>query len=195
VPANPDIAAFLKMGMPIGQWIQNRLIVPGIGVSRKKIDASTAQAIAGAAHDQIADALQNDQAYQTLVQNLLQHSLSVKDFAASLLTGINNLLGSNAEEAHKVTLVLDAALLQNISLNDKAILCQSAVRFAFTNWNEGTDDIYFCAYFNPRTEQVGFGTIFENKSNLQPMDEDAWVNHRQWDVDLMPAAPIDAAQH
>ncbi len=189
VPANPDIVAFVQKGMPINQWLQNMLIVPGMQVSRHPIDSNTQQTLANGMYNQISNALPDSTSYQQLVQNLAQSNLSVKDYANQLMAGINNLLGSNQTQAHQVALALDAMLLQSLSANDQAILDQSAIRFAFTNWNQGTKDIYFCAFFNPRTENIGFGTIFEDKTNLQPMDEDAWVNNQRWDVDLKPFAP------
>ncbi|MBX9744920.1 MAG: hypothetical protein K2X08_06905, partial [Chlamydiales bacterium] len=90
--------------------------------------------------------------------------------------------------AQEVAVALDALLIESLSANDQAILNQSAIRFAFTNWNQGTKDIYFCAYFNPRTELIAFGSILEDKTNLQPMDEIQWVNHQTWDVDMTPFA-------
>ncbi len=189
VPGNPDIQAFIKLGLPISKWIQNRLVVPGIKVSRNAIAASVQKALSDGMYSMISNDLPDQSSYQTLVQNLNQKTLSVKDYANQLLIGINQLLGSDQNQAYQAALAIDGILIQSLSANDQAVLDQSAVRFAFTNWNEGTDDIYFCAYFNPRTEQIGFGSMMENKSNLQPMDENAWVNNQQWDVDLMPVAP------
>ncbi len=191
-PANPDIVAFLKKHMPINQWLQNVLVIPGMQVARQPIDLSTQNALANAMYQQIAEALPDQSSYQQLTQGLRQKKLSVQGYANALLSGINQLLRSTQDQEHQIALILDTLLLQSLPANDQAILGQSAIRFAFTNWNEGTKDIYFCAFFNPRTEQVGFGTIFEDKTNLQPMDEDAWVNHQQWDVDLTPSAPTSA---
>ncbi len=189
VPGNPDIQSYIKLGLPTSKWIQYRLAVPGIKVSRSPIAASVQKAFADGMYNQISNALQDPGPYQSLVQKLDQQSLSVKDYATQLLNGINQLLGSDASQSEQVALALDAVLLQSLGANGQAILGHSAVRFAFTNWNEGTDDIYFCAFFNPRTEKIGFGTIMEDKTGLQPMDENAWVNNQQWDVDLNPVAP------
>jgi len=189
VPANPDIVAFVKKGMPIDQWLQNMLIVPGMQVSRQSIDPSTQQALTNRMYKQIANALPDSTSYQQLVQTLNRRNLSVRGYSSGLLNGINQLLGSDQNQAHQIALTVDAILLQSLPANATAILDKSAIRFAFTNWNDGTKDIYFCAFFNPRTEQVGFGTIFEDKTSLQPMDEDAWVNNQPWDIDLKPFAP------
>ena len=118
-------------------------------------------------------------------------NVSVQSYAQNLLDGINNYLGSDANQANEVAIALDTFLLQSLPAQDLAQIQQSTIRFAFTNWNDGTKDIYFCAYFNPRTEQVGFGSIDEDKTNLRPMDEQAWVNNQQWDVDLSPFAPMN----
>lgn len=195
VPNNPDISSFIKKNMPVSQWIQNMLVVPGMQVSRRQIDPSTLKSVTDQIYNQISNALPDSAPYQQLVLHLTESKASVRDFANRFLNGVNNLLNSDQNQARQVALVLDGLLLQSLPANDRAILSRSAIRFAFTNWNVGTKDIYFCAFFNPRTEQVGFGTIFEDKTNLQPMDEDAWVNNQEWDVDLKPSAPSNLASH
>lgn len=193
-PANPDLRAFLKSGLSENIWIQNRLITPGIQISKRPMDTPTAQGITNGMYNQLTNVLPDMSGYNQLVQNLLKKKLSLSDFATQFVKGVNHLIGSNATQAKEVTLIVDTLLLQNLPANDQAILSQSAVRFALTNWNQGTEEIYFCGYFNPRTELVAFGTILEDKTNLQPMDEDPWVNHQEWDVDLNPTAPqADAA--
>lgn len=190
VPKNPDIAAFLQKGWPVGQWLQNRLILPGMQISRKALDTPTAQSIADKLSQQLAGSTIDTGAYQNLVTQLTAAQSNVTDFLTGLVNGVAPLLQLNADQTAQLALAIDAIALQSLPPQDSAQLNQSAVRFAFTNWSEGTKDIYFCAYFNPRTENISFGTIMEDKTELQPMDENAWVNNQQWDVDLMPAAPL-----
>ncbi|MBY0528866.1 MAG: hypothetical protein K2P51_01600 [Rhabdochlamydiaceae bacterium] len=185
-PTNPDIAVFLKKGMPAAQWLQNILIVPGMQVARKWISSSTEKAIALDLSQMLSHVFPDMNGFQKLINKLNQSKLTVKDYASQLVTGLNRLLNSDQQQAAQVGLMIDGLLIQHLPSNDRAVLEQSAIRFAFTNWNQGTENIYFCAYFNPRTEQVGFGSIYEDKTNLQPMDEEAWVNHQQWEVDLVP---------
>ncbi len=185
-PTNPDIAVFLKKGLPITQWLQNMLIVPGMQVSRKLINSVTQKAVAAEMSQILSHVLPDMRAFQKLVNKLNQSKLTVKDYANQLVRGINSLLNSDQQQSSQIALMVDGLLVQSLPSNDKAVLEQSAIRFAFTNWNQGAKNIYFCAFFNPRTEQVGFGSILEDKTNLQPMDEDAWVNHQQWEVDLIP---------
>ncbi len=189
VPANPDMVAFVQQSQSTSQWLQAKLIAPGMQVSRRQMTASTQQTLSNTMYSMISNALPSPISYQQLLHKLNAKPMSVKDYANGLLSGINQLLKSNADQAHAVAVALDAVLIESLSAKDQAILNQSAIRFAFTNWNEGTKNIYFCAYFNPRTEQIGFGNIFEDKTNLQPMDENEWVNNQAWDVDLTPFAP------
>lgn len=188
VPANPDITAFLQTGQTTAKWLQNTLITPGMTVSRKTISAATQQALSNTMYSMISSALPDKIRYQNLLRKLSVKPITVKDYAGGLLNGINRLLGSNATQAQQVAVALDAVLIESLPVNDQTLINHSAIRFAFTNWNEGTKNIYFCAYFNPRTELVGFGNILEDKTNLQPMDETEWVNHQTWDVDLTPFA-------
>ena len=188
-PANPDMEAFLQKNQMPARWLQTTLITPGTTVSRKAISAATKSALANTMYTMISSALPDTQSYQQLLVKLSGKQMSVKDYANGLLQGINHLLGSDANQANEVAVALDAVLIESLPANDQALLNSTAIKFAFTNWNQGTENIYFCAYFNPRTELIGFGSIFENKTNLQPMDETAWVNHQTWNVDTSPAAP------
>lgn len=193
MPTNPDLVNYIKSKATPGQWVQKTIIIPGTQVAKRQIDANTQQALTKGMYDVISSALPDEKSYQQLEERLSILPLSVHEYSQKLLDGINALLKSDENQAYQVALVLDGLLLQSLPEKDQAVLEQSAIRFAFTNWNEGTNDIYFCAFFNPRTQKVGFGTIFENKTNLQPMDENAWVNNQQWDVDLSPHAPTSLA--
>ncbi len=193
VPANPDLVQYIQNGGgDAAQWIRKTLVMPGMQVAKRKISADTQQALSQGMLNIISNNIDN-QAYGQLVQSLSQQTLSLQDYSQRLLNGIHSLLKSNAEQEDQLALTFDGVLFQSLSLQDQALLEESAIRFAFTNWNEGTKDIYFCAFFNPRTTQVGFGRIFEDKTNLQPMDEKAWVDNQQWDVDLSPASPQSMA--
>jgi hypothetical protein len=158
-------------------------------VATRLIASNTQAALSNAMLNMISKALPDQTGYHMLTATLAGQSLTVQQYAQKLLEGINNLLGSNSSQANEVALALDATLVQVLPPQDSNMLQKTAIRFAFTNWNDGTKDIYFCAYFNPRTEQVSFAYMDEDKTNLQPMDETQWVNQQQWDVDLRPYAP------
>lgn len=189
MPANPDIVQYIKTGMKSPQWLKKTLVMPGMQVAKRQISTDAQKALTQGMYNYLSEVLSDRQSYQQLVQNLSQQTLSVQDYSQQLLNGINTLLKSDETQAYQIALALDGILFQSLSPQDQAILEQSAIRFAFTNWNEGAKNIYFCAYFNPRTTQIGFGTIFEDKTQLQPMDEKAWVDNQQWDVNLTPFAP------
>lgn len=54
------------------------------------------------------------------------------------------------------------------------------VHFADTNWNDGDHNIHFC--FFPHEGRVYFGTVYDDGTNLQMMDQDEWVNNQQWSI-------------
>jgi hypothetical protein len=193
VPTNPDLVSYIKNGVNSNQWIRKTLIMPGMQVAKRQITSDIQQALTQGMYDFISPVLPDAQSYQELVRNLAVQTMNVQEYAQKLLNGINALLKSDENQACQTAIALDGLLLQSLSVQDQALLEQSAIRFAFTNWNEGEKDIYFCGFFNPRTMQVSFGTIFEDKTHLQPMDENAWVNHQEWDVDLTPSAPKSLA--
>ena len=188
VPGIADLAAYVKNGTNPANWIRQNIVIPGMKVSGHLIDSNTRSRVTNAMYNMIANAVPDSSAYQSMVANL-GSNLTVQQFAQGLVDGVNNLLNSDSNQANQVAIVTDAILLQSLPAADQSTLQTGAIRFAFTNWNDGPKDIYFCAFFNPRTQKVAFGTIDEDKTKLQPMDEVAWVNNQQWDIDLTPLAP------
>ncbi len=190
VPTIPDLVAYKKSGLSPTQWIQKMLIIPGMKIATQQIDANTKLAFAKACLNALLDIFTDLSAINKLITSLNNNqSLTIQNYAQNLLSGICSLLNLNSTQANQLALLLDDLLVQVLPQNEKTIIQQSAIRFAFTNWNIGNKNIYFCAYFNLRTAQIGFGSIAEDKTNLQPMDETAWVNNQQWDVDLISFAP------
>jgi len=158
-------------------------------VSSRAIDANTQTALNEQMHDLLSGVLPDMALFQNLTASLSARPASIQKYAQDLADGVNGLLKSDQAQRRRVELAVDAALLKALSSQDRSLLEHTAVLFANTNWNDETKDIYFCAYFNPRTQQVAFGCIDEDKHNLSPMDENEWVNQQQWDVDLRPYAP------
>lgn len=182
-PAVGEMVAFTKSGLSSTQWLQKMMLIPGVQVSSKLCDPHLLQAVVDGL---IQDGLPNTQSLQKMVTDISQKKLSLSASCQKLLSEIVQLY---PDQSDLITMIFDTVLLQSLSPNDQAVLEKSAIRFAFTNWNQGLKDIYFCAFFNPRTEQIAFGTILEDGTHLAPMSENDWVNGQRWDVDLMPAAP------
>ncbi len=185
-PANPDLKAYVASKTAPAQWLQKKLVVPGMQVSTKAMNPKVEPLILKALID---GGVTDSPDLQKLAGDLASQTLSVQTYAQKLLAGLNTILSPTSNQAQELALLLDQALIQSLPVNDQTLLQNSAIRFAFTNWNEGTKDIYFCAFFNPRTQKIAFGTMLEDKTELSPMDETQWVVQQQWDVDLRPNAP------
>lgn len=177
-PGLPELVAFCQSGLSPDQWLQQKMVIPGMQLATQIIDNATKQKVIQGLLD---EGLTDSPALETLAQNLAKQKLSVQACAQKLLDGLNQLFHN---DPNQMAIAVDIALLQALPSIDQALLARSAVRFAFTNWNDGTEDIYFCAFFNPRTQQIAFGSIDEDRSNLSPMSEADWVNGQEWDVDM-----------
>lgn len=184
MPANPDIVSFLQSKKSAAQWINQSLISPGLTLSKQIVLPAMKQQVAQGVNQFISPVLKNPQAYQNLVNSLNKMNLSVHDYAQKFLSGVNQILQLDQDLQNRLALQFDQLLLASLPSQSQSVLQKSAIRFANTNWNEGAREIYFCAFFNPRTLSVAFGTVLEDKTELTPMDESEWVNHCDWDVDL-----------
>ncbi len=190
MPKNPDLINFLNSKAAPSLWIHKTLVIPGMQVATRTIDSATQLKLSQAMWQLISKAFPNTSRYQQLITSLSKTKMNIQAYSQKLIDGINQLLGSSPAQAQRIAQAFDSTLLQCLSPLDQAILGQSAIKFAFTNWNEGLKDIYFCVYFNPRTGQISFGTILEDKTQLRSMDEAAWVNSQQWHVDLSNSVPM-----
>jgi len=190
-PTNADIMNFVKSGKKSDYWIRHQINVPCIRVATKQIDTNLHTSLSNYMYTVLQEVLPDEYEYQEMVNKLAATPLTVQKYAQNLLNGILKLIQLEESQISEVARFLDAELLRVLPAYERTILQQNAIRFAFTNWNNGTKNIYFCAFFNPRTLQISFGTIDEDKTNLVPMDEAAWVNNQQWDVDLSAYAPPD----
>lgn len=188
-PTNPDIVAFLQSGRASDYWIRQMVIVPSLQVATRQIDANTKTVLANAMYSVLSEVLPDETQYQALVDKLGALPLTIQRYSQRLLSGIEQLVQLNAAQTAQLELILDAQLIQALSSGDRAILENASLKFAFTNWNDGTKDIYFCAYFNPRTLQLSFALIDEDKTGLYPMNETEWVNNQQWTVDITGSDP------
>lgn len=191
-PTNADIVAFKKSGKSSDYWVKQKVSVPGVSVATKAITSATQDKLSAGVLEIVQELLQDASAYHAMVNKLNQKKLTVQNYAQGLLDGVCQLIKLDADQMNELARLLDGRVIKSLSANDQIALQQSAIRFAFTNWNDGTKDIYFCAYLNPRTLHVAFAIIDEDKTNLSPMDETAWINNQQWDVDLKPYAPKQA---
>lgn len=168
-----DLARFIASDGTISEWLQKTVIVPGMQVAMRQIDATTQIAISQALYAFFSGLLPERCVYDHMVEKLSRTKMSVKTYSQKLLAGITQLL--NGDQTEEIATALDAVLLQHLPSIDRMILEQGAIRFAFANRNDAFKNIFFCAYFNPRTAQIAFGTIFEDKTNLQPLEENGWI--------------------
>lgn len=190
-PTNPDLKAFVaNQIMNSDQWVRYTLTIPGLKVSTQPIDPDTQMKLANTMYNTIAKGVLDASSYQVLVASLNHPNMTVHTYAQSLLDGINTLLRVDPNKAKDIALALDYVLMRVLPPKYRSMIEKNAIRFAIRNGNDETKKIYFCAYLNPRTQQLGFGCIDEDKCNLMPMDEDAWVNNQRWDVGLGLSTPL-----
>ncbi len=186
----PEIEAFVEASQTSDAWLQQYSIQPNMGIAQTIMDAATKQAFTTsflAWLQQSAKLSQSDLNYvSSVVSKFNQQSLSIQAYATNFLSTIDQIFRLAGSQANEVSVPFDALFLQSLPSATQKQLSQTAIRFAKTNWNEGDKNLYFCTFFNPRTATLGFGTIAEDLTELNVMDEYQWVDQQEWDV-----APVD----
>ena len=190
-PTNSDIINFLKSGLSPDNWIRQQLDIPGLQIANHLMSQERMIHVSTAMFNILQDFLSNHYEYKAMTDHLSKKPITIQKYGEGLLAGIKKLIFLDAYQTDEVARILDVKLIESLSLYDRTLLEQSAIRFAFSNWNDGIKDIYFCAFFNPRTLKIAFGCIDEDKTNLFPLNEIEWVNNKQWDIDLRAYPPPD----
>ncbi len=186
---NEEFKAFLASGLDPDAWIQKTLIEPGLQVSRTEVDNGTKKLMQQkAAHwlsrqfkKGIPDSVQHET--DTLFKSLNSKIVTVQQYAQRLQDGIVKIFKLNADQTTSLSFALDNMLIQSLPKAQSQALQSEAFRFARTNWDTGPKNLFFCCYFNPRTEKVDFADIAEDRTVLEPMDQYEWIDNKEWEVD------------
>jgi hypothetical protein len=185
--------------LSVEDWLSKRLFQTGYTVSKGTLSRSVANALI----ETLAKALPQSDGQNFLSKSMgaYQDSICVRDFARKLikiLTEINPKY-SGAKMHAKLAYILTETLLATLPSDMLATLTTSAVQAFDTNWYDSENsqgmwmvpkDIHFCFFFDPVTEDILFGIVDEDGTDLRLIDQNQWVNGQEWD--FVPAILVDS---
>lgn len=105
-------------------------------------------------------------------------SLSIASFRSKLVDAIGKNSTASARQLSEIAGYIDIALMNLLSPDQKKNL--PLIHFADTNWNNGVNDIHFCAFFNPGNQTFSIGTVNDDDTGLRFTDPYDWVIGQQW---------------
>lgn len=185
----PEFKDFLVSHLSAQEWINKTLVDPGKKVASSEMDKGSKLLFSKTAKDWLSN-LQSEaipdhlsQEVDNLFKTLDDKEVTVQQYAERAYNGLTSIFKLDAKQSQEMSFALDKILLKKLPKHQKQAIYQTAVRFAKTNWNEGPKNLYFCCFFNPRTQKVDFGSIDEDRTHLQPMDQFKWVDKQEWEVD------------
>lgn len=183
-PGDPDLIGFVQQGLDSKKWLRQTVIDPGNSVASASISTSTMSAIANQVYASISSWLTSQQAYWNLVNSLLQKQLTVQKFAKNLFDGINKILTPPADDSEAISAIFDQIVMQNLPSAQQTVLKQASVLFALTNWGVGGTSVYLDVFFNPRLGDLDFGFANSDKTGLQILNANDWVDHKMWSINM-----------
>ncbi|MGC2594862.1 MAG: hypothetical protein WA347_01100 [Rhabdochlamydiaceae bacterium] len=183
---NREFKSFLTGNLTPSAWIQETLIKPGLKVSEAEIEYSSKLLMQHSVTLLINNNLEqvtegNVQDIETLFTGLNARFIKTAQYAQRLQDGLGKIFDFQGDELASFSRALDRMFLQSLPRGQLQTIQSGAVRFAKVNLDSGDESVYYCCFFNPRTEKVDFGTI--DHTELQPMDQRQWVDYQQWEVD------------
>ncbi len=172
-----EFKRFLSSGLSADIWIKKTLVDPGMQISRAEMDDGSklifSQKVQGWLSDQYDGTIPENSVreMEILFSTLHSRVITVQQFAQRSQDGLFHIFNLRPEQAS----ALDALLLQSLPAAQLRAIQQRTVPFALRELNMDSEDVYICCFFNPRTEKVDYGSIAENKTGLQPMDQFEWL--------------------
>ncbi len=183
---NREFKSFLTGNLTPSAWIQETLIKPGLKVSKAEIEYSSKLLMQHSVTLWINNNLEqvtegNVQDIETLFTGLNARFIKTAQYAQRLQDGLGKIFDFQGDQLASFSRALDRIFIQSLPRGQLQTIQSGAVRFAKVNLDSGDESVYYCCFFNPRTEKVDFGTI--DHTELQPMDQRQWVDYQQWEVD------------
>jgi hypothetical protein len=186
---NKEFQGFLTSKLSPDAWIKRTIVNPGFKVSMAVMDGNSKKAMEqnvrkwldNEMKKGIPDSLTHE--IDTLFSTLGSRGMSIHQYAQRLQDGLVKVFQLKAQQSAELSYALDGMLIQSLPADDRQAIQLDAVRFAKTNWDSGPKNLYFCCYFNPRTEKVDFANIAEDHTALTPMDQLEWIDEQDWGVD------------
>jgi hypothetical protein len=187
---NEEFKAFLGSKLSPDQWIKKALVDPGQKISRSEMSSAAKAALQEKIKGWLSDQFNNpipgpvmqnvDQLFSTLNT---RYGVTVQQYSQRVHDGLVKIFRFNKDHSIAFSLAFDQTLIRSLPQDQRKAIESQAVRFAKTNWNRGPENLFFCCFFNPRTEKVDFADIAENHTGLEPMDQFEWIDDLDWEVD------------
>lgn len=184
-----DIKTFVRSGQSSDQWLNRQLIQASAPVASAIIDNGTKQSFSR----NFVGWLQKNAQLSADAVNALNSSIShlnqmnpaqmtVQNYSSSFFKMLVSMFRLPDSNAKALSVSFDSIFLRCLPPSMVQGLAQKAIRFAKTNWDDGDKNLYFCMFFNPRTAALSFGTIAEDRTELDIMSEYEWVDQQEWEV-------------
>lgn len=183
-PEDATVLSAMKEDQTPESWIQQNIIQPGLKVSNLPLSNSQKSSlIALVKQNMIPDELQTG--FDRAIQSLNARNSTVNTFARQLTSLILSI--SPRKDKAIVSYIqsnLTKLYLDNVLPNSAVkIITSSAARIADTNWvAEGVRHIYFACFFDPVSNTLQLGTLDEDGTGLNPLDQDEWVTYVPWEM-------------
>jgi hypothetical protein len=121
--------------------------------------------------------------FKAKISKMTTQHVTVDDLRKELLTITQYVTKEDVKDKKDIKNIVNMACDQHILSMQKGVLDSLKpfiIHFADTNWNDGDHSIHFC--FVPYGNTVLLGTVFDDGTNLQVVDQDEWVNRQEWQV-------------
>lgn len=198
---HPSISRAWQDDCSTEEWIELFVIEPGRQISESPIHAHTVQQLIHYIEEDILPLFLVQIENKEISNHYFTHTK--KNFLAEMDKLPKNLtVRAYRQEAiricqeifpvllplkDKLTRKIDAALCQSLEIGLRHQLLQSTIRFADTNWCNGTQDIHFCFAVNPGSSELEMWEVDDKGIYFSALNQEYWVIDKSWEFFSLPS--------
>ena len=191
MPGHPKFAAAWNAPQEGAVWVRENLLAPG-----KKIASGL---ISNSVRNLVEQEMLSQKGMKTLIQKerlALLHALqkipspcNYQTYRKEHLHQLASSLLFTQQQLAIFAQELDRLLFKTLDPDRKALLIQSSVPFADTNWSLDRNDLHFVFLVNPGTGEVEMGQTDSKNQFFTPLPQSEWVVDQSWEIPFSNLLP------
>lgn len=168
------------------QWVQNKVILPGMILSNTAVDEATQQALIDRITDKILpEYISKEKAasFKTVAIKI-NRKCSIHEYRSSmiqLITSFDEKLETNVDQIKRQ---VDAAIIESLEPKLKKKFKENIIHIADTNWRDSdeTNDNHLVILLNPGTKELELWEAGADNSHFHCLDQKHWFVQKKWEV-------------
>jgi len=170
-----DVKTFVNSNETSDRWLYNQIIQPSLFIAQAPVDDHFKETFTNHFIEWLQQntLLSNSTliSLETIITQINRHPMTMQEYASCFFHQLDHLIQADESSKRQLSFAFDSLFLQTLPAAVTEQLSHHAIRFAKPNWNPDGLPLSFCVFLNPRTASLAFGTLAEDRTYLNILDE------------------------